>query len=293
MEGDKKPEGKRTGLATLGGGGSSSASTDKKKNNEYYAGGHASGVAVIGRGDPKDDETGDQVVERLTKQAKESGAVVDEHKKAEQPKFQGQGASLSGQRVEGAKAAPKEVVRVLTMYADGFTVDSGPFRLFSDPANKVFLDEIGRGLIPSELEQEAQGGQLHVDLVDKRTQKFEPPKQEKPKVQAFVGHGNALGGPAAAAAAAAPVAVVVGGEMTPVDSSKPTTNIQFRTKSGARVTGTFNLTHTVGDLFRFLRSKGESGSSLVCNIPRRVLGEKEMHLTVGEAQLGGAALILQ
>ncbi len=290
MEGDKKPEGKKTGLATLGGG-SSSSGGDKKKNNEYYAGGHASGVAVIGRGDPKDDETGDHVVERLTKQAQESGAVVDEHKKVEQPKFQGQGASLSGQRVEGAKPVPKDVVRVLTMYADGFTVDAGPFRLFSDPANKVFLDEIGRGLIPSELEQEAQGGQLHVDLVDKRNQKYEAPKQEKPKVQAFVGHGNALGGPAAVAAAA-PVAVV-GGDMAPVDPAKPTTTIQFRTKSGARVTGTFNLTHTVGDLFRFLRSKGEAGATLVCSIPRRVFGEKEMHLTIGEAQLGGAALILQ
>lgn len=41
--------------------------------------------------------------------------MVDEHKQAPQPKFVGAGASLGGARVEGAKAAPKEVVRVLTM----------------------------------------------------------------------------------------------------------------------------------------------------------------------------------
>jgi hypothetical protein len=39
--------------------------------------------------------------------------------------------------VEGARAAPKAVVRVLTMFANGFTVDTGPFRAFNDPANKV------------------------------------------------------------------------------------------------------------------------------------------------------------
>jgi hypothetical protein len=41
-------------------------------------------VAVIGR-----DEKGEEVVERLTKQAKESGAVVDSYGEQEKAKFVG------------------------------------------------------------------------------------------------------------------------------------------------------------------------------------------------------------
>ncbi len=300
MEDDKKKAAqKKTGLATFGSASSSSSSSDK--SNTYYAGGHASGVAVQGRPSSSDrdgdrDRDGD-AVERLTRAAQQSGAVVSEHAltaAAAAPKFGGTGTALNGATAQGPQLQqkqPKEVVRVLAMYADGFTVDDGPFRPFADPANKEFLDEIGQGIIPSELEQQAHGGQLHVDLVDKRNQKYEPPKVEKPKVVPFVGSGNSLSGNShnnSNVTAAAAVA----GDMAPVDASKPTTRIQIRNKEGGRIVGTFNTDmHTVADVFRFLKASGMHGVALAYN--GKMFGPDQFSMTIADAGLAGASVLLQ
>lgn len=288
------PQGKRTGLAGFGSlNKDDEDDEDKRKRNEYYSGGKASGVAVIGGPNADEKEDGGQVVERLTKQAKESGAAVESYKEPEKAKFTGTGVSLTGEQVQGNKAPPKPVTRILTMYEDGFTVDDGPFRAFDDPANKAFLDDIGKGMIPRELEQEAQGGELQVDLVDKRGQKFEAPRASKPKVQAFTGAGQSLTGSSNSNNSNAP-AVTVAGQMTPVDETKPTTRLQIRTGSGARVVGVFNPdTHTLMDVLRYAAAKGHAGVSLTCTMPRHTYKTAaELGQTIAAAKLQGAALML-
>lgn len=37
--------------------------------------------------------------------------------------------------------------RTITMYANGFTVDDGPFRTLEDPANEPFLRDLARGYV--------------------------------------------------------------------------------------------------------------------------------------------------
>ena len=286
--GDKK---KRTGVAGFGNVPDSS-DEKQKKENEYYAGGKSSGVAVFGRPDEA-EERGDVVVERLTKQAKEAGAVVDSFEEAEKPKWGGAGVSLNGEtRVDGGSTKPREqVVRVLTMFEDGFTVDEGTFRPFADPANKPFLDEIGRGVIPSELEQEAQGGELHVDLVDKRSQKYKESSDATvpPRVQAFSGHGQTLSG---APNVSAPANLDIVGTLAPVDKNFPTTQIQIRSGDGKRAVGTFNPTrHTVADILRFASQHGMHGT-LSSSMPRRVFGPADMELSIEAAALQGAALMI-
>lgn len=259
-----------------------------KKSNEYYTGGHSSGVAVQGR-----DETGAHVTERLTQQVRENNVVGERPADVKQPSFLGQGQSLDGRKAEGEKKREQPVVRVLTMYEDGFTVDKGPFRSFTDPANKEFLDEVGKGIIPRELEQEAHGSELHVDLVDKRTEKFKAQPQEKPKVEAFAGHAQSLGGGGSNANSNV-ASSKVQGQMAPVDTGKETTQIQVRMKDGSRVVGTFNPdTHTVADILRFLASKGHAGGSLMCTMPRKTFQEADFNLTIAQAQLKGASLMLQ
>lgn len=39
-----------------------------------------------------------------------------------------------------------------------------------------------------------------------------------------------------------------------VDTSNPTTNIQIRLADGSRLVGTFNYTHTIGDIRRYINS---------------------------------------
>ena len=58
----------------------------------------------------------------------------------------------------------------MTLYADGFTVNDGPFRPASDPANQKFIDDIQAGDCPAELRK----GTAPVDVAvqDKRKEKY-------------------------------------------------------------------------------------------------------------------------
>jgi len=182
---------------------------------------------------------------------------------------------------------------VLSMYDDGFTVDDGPFRPFSDAANAAFLQDVEQGTVPRELEREAaqQGAQLQVDLVDKRGQKYEPPKQARPPVKAFVGSGHSLSG---APPAQYPVAVAATTTTLVVDSSQPTTRVQFRGSDGSRVVGTFNETHTVAQCLAWLSSQRGGAairSASVAGPPARTLEPSDYMLTLLQAQLKGATLM--
>jgi len=286
-EGGKQPQPKKTGVAGFGSVADRAQDKEKTDKNNYYAGGHSSGMAVVGG--PNNNEP--HHVERLKAGAKQAGAVVDEHQKAEVPKFAGSGQSLSGVAVEGAPLPPKQVVRVLSMYDDGFTVDDGPFRPFADAANAAFLQDVEQGTVPRELEREAaqQGAQLQVDLVDKRGQKYEPPKNARPPVKAFVGSGHSLSAPPAQP----PVAVAASTTTLVVDSSQPTTRVQFRGSDGSRVVGTFNETHTVAQCLSWLSSQRGGAairSASVAGPPARTLEAADYLLTLQQAQLKGAGL---
>ena len=68
--------------------------------------------------------------------------------------------------------------RVITLYSNGFTVDDGPFRALNDPANKQFIEEMNRGIIPTELRTGAEqggGGNVDVALKDKSSEEYVPP----------------------------------------------------------------------------------------------------------------------
>lgn len=305
------PVQKKTGVAGFG----SSLQQPQKssEHNNYFSGGHSSGIAVMGGPDSNNNNDGKHVVDALSENAKRSGAVVEQRAPQLPNKFGGAGIALeTGARVEAAPQPEQQVVRVLTMYDDGFTVDQGPFRPFSDPANKAFLDEVGRGEIPTELEQSANGRELHVDLVDKRGQKYVPPKAEKPKVQAFTGHGQSLSAGPSNSNNSAPAPVVVNAAaMRPVDETKETTQIQIRTKGkqsfpppisshsnssflldGKRIVGKFNMDHTVGDIIAYVQANGAQGQ-LMSVMPRKVFGAADVNVTIAAANLKGASLMLQ
>ena len=109
----------------------------------------------------------------IMEKASQSGAKVDTHDKQNLPKFSGMGFKLGDSQTINDNPIPqKDIVRIITMYKNGFTVDDGPLRSMTDPANKEFLSDISNGNVPRELEREARGkGELKVDLVDKRGKK--------------------------------------------------------------------------------------------------------------------------
>lgn len=48
-------------------------------------------------------------------------------------------------RERGASDGPPEGSNIITFYRNGFTVDNGPLRSFTDPENKPFLNAVEKG----------------------------------------------------------------------------------------------------------------------------------------------------
>lgn len=152
---------------------------------------------------------------------------------------------------------PQDVV--LHLWSDGFTLDEGPLRSYTDPANLAFLDSVKRGEVPAELRQKLVGQDCTLSIMDKRGEDYTPPKGVA-RV-AFTGKGQTLGSPTPA--------VVVSTEVNPSAAQEnetrarsgvnlapgsPTTSIQFRLTDGSRLAAQFNHSHTVEDLYTFVNT---------------------------------------
>ena len=232
--------------------------------------------------DPKKPKSNADRLEEMLQGARDSGAVQGTAEDLENPgrggggggargggrAFQGTGRTL-GSTADGggddsaaaaapaAPAAPAPVTHVITFWTNGFTVDDGPLRAYDDPANTAFMQSVGKGQCPRELEPENRMTPMNINLVKKEEDYVPPPE---PKYKAFSGAGRTLGGsdgasgsgssaptPSAAAAVAAPSA----GDWS-IDESAPTTSIQLRLRDGSRLVAKFNLTHTVADIRAFI-----------------------------------------
>jgi len=186
--------------------------------------------------------------------------------------------------------APGAGRRKITVYRNGFTVDDGPFRALDDPANKEFIDDMGQGVVPRELEQGAKGAHVNVDLVDKRGEDYEKPPE--PSYVAYSGEGQTVGGDSKVE-----VGALVGGdgaaaaEETPtVDESQPKTTIMIRLHNGKRMKATLNLTHTVRHVQALISAEGAGSAPyvLMAGFPPAQLSDAS--LTIDAAGLKGAQI---
>ena len=80
------------------------------------------------------------------------------------------------------------------MWQNGFSInDDGELRSYRDPANKSFLASVMAGRIPNELVQEAENGEVHVDIEDHKEEEYQKSKGAS-GTKAFSGAGHTLGG---------------------------------------------------------------------------------------------------
>lgn len=196
-----------------------------KKGTESYSGGERSGMAVW---NPADDPDGPaDPMEALRNQA------------------QAQSQS-NGPAPEGAQR--------ITIYADGFTVNGGPLRKLTDPANKKFMDDVMQGYVPEELRGQMDPNSdtpMNIALEDKKSMKYEDAQKStmsggqssmsKPGTFASLSEG-ATAGPTASGTA-----------NVTVNDDKPTTSVQFRFGDGKRQQQTFNEDASVQELFDFVQ----------------------------------------
>ena len=218
---------------------------------------------MVVKGPPKDKKA---AVEGIFESAKQHGAAQGTAEdlaraRGDQPPgvaaFTGSVRTLDGRNdTVGAPPAQRSgpSAHTISFYSNGvFTVDEGPARGIADPENQEFMQSISKGECPAELEPEDRNTPVEVNLV-RVEHEYQPPAE--PRFNSFQGTGRKLtadeGGASSSAAAAAQAAPA--GEWGGIDESQPSTSLQIRLADGSRMVAKFNLTHTVGDIRRFIRA---------------------------------------
>ncbi|XP_029418239.1 UBX domain-containing protein 2B isoform X4 [Nannospalax galili] len=160
----------------------------------FYSGEHEySGLHIV------QPPTG-KIVNELFKEAKEHGAVpLNEAARSSSDdkakSFTGGGYRLGNSFCKRSEYIYGEnqlqdVQILLKLWSNGFSLDDGELRPYSDPTNAQFLESVKRGEIPPELQRLVHGGQVNLDMEDHQDQEYIKPRL---RFKAFSGEGQKLG----------------------------------------------------------------------------------------------------
>ncbi|KAB0803498.1 hypothetical protein PPYR_00468 [Photinus pyralis] len=274
-----------------------SSSEDEEEGQAFYAGGSEhSGQQVLGPPRHRD------MVSDMFKAVREHGVEILEPAAtgAHTSAFTGTGYKLGqtgndSETIPGARSSSRPEEVTLKLWRDGFSLNDGDLRQYTDPQQTEFLDSIRRGEIPPELRQ--GNSEVHLSMEDRRTETFKQEIEKRTKV--FSGQGHTLGSPTPAVIGAPPLQEkdsalneTKAKEKLSVDTSQPTTNIQIRLADGTRLVAQFNHMHTVGHIRSFIINArpqyGLNPFALLSSYPSRDLGDSE---TIAEAGLLNAAIM--
>lgn len=137
--------------------------------------------------------------------------------------------------VSGPPRPKQPKVHILKLWKNGFTVDDGALRSYSDPNNREFLDSIQKGVPPRELIRQAEGAEVNLDMQDHRDEDYTPPKGK----YVLYNEGYKLGSPTPTIVSKATPQEQVSNEEVAkqeirLDESKPVTQLQVRLSNGSR-----------------------------------------------------------
>eukprot|EP01065_Artemidia_motanka_P003043 TRINITY_DN1143_c0_g2_i8.p2 TRINITY_DN1143_c0_g2~~TRINITY_DN1143_c0_g2_i8.p2 ORF type:complete len:322 (+),score=58.54 TRINITY_DN1143_c0_g2_i8:75-968(+) len=292
-DGDKKKPAKKDGihgLSDTGGGGGA----DDDRDVYYAGGGKDSGTAIV-------DGSSGGGMKDLWKNLEAAGAVKKGDAQASAG-FTGAGYRLGAAHTGATAAAPgtarppERSVRIV-FWRNGFSVDEGPLQDPSTDKGKKFVEDISRGVVPTQLQMQLREEyvgktlpEVEIEVIDKTAEMY---KKLEPSFKAFAGEGRTMGSaaPAAAAGPAAPAAPA--GPLPHVDPDKESTSICAQMPDGSRLTLTLNLDHTVGHL-RSLVGHSQAGLpsfDLLTTFPRKVLSDDAA--TIKDAGLKKAVVVVK
>ncbi|XP_028592724.2 UBX domain-containing protein 2B isoform X1 [Podarcis muralis] len=237
--------------------------SDDKDNKRFYSGdSEYRGLSVVAS---SNNIASSKIVAELFKEAKEHGAVpLDEVSRAsgdchKAKSFSGGGYRLGkstmkrSEYIYGENQFGQDVQILLKLWRNGFSLDDGELRSYTDPVNAEFLESVKRGEIPAELQRLVHGGQVNLDMEDHQEQEYVRPRL---RFKAFSGEGQKLGSltPEIVSTPSSPEeeeksfldAVVL------IDDAVPTTKIQIRLADGSRLIQRFNHTHRIIDIRNFI-----------------------------------------
>lgn len=280
--------------------------SDDDEGQRFYAGGSiTSGQQVIGPPRNNADVISDmfQTAQKYASTSAPSSSGASSAHESGASNFFGTGYKL-GQtendtevipsRSSTSKRSSNQEEVVLKVWKEGFTINDGELHSINEPENREFLLLVARGEeIPPLLLKEANVSsedELHVSVEDHRYEEYVP---TKPKKKVFGGSGNLLG---------SPVPEVVGNEAfkeaspdngvaneaaaraeIPLTPDSPTTSLQIRLVDGTRLIATFNHSHTIGDIRRYIITARSSFASrpfkLQSSYPPKTLDNEDQTLS--------------
>ncbi|CAL8082425.1 unnamed protein product [Calicophoron daubneyi] len=200
----------------------------------------------------------------------------------------------SGSRPKPKQNDESEHNVIVKMWRDGFSLDDGPLRNYTDQESRTFLEDIQAGRVPKELIRSACGGLVNVLLEDHHHEAWHAPPT--PKVKPFSGTGTMLGHPLPRIVSSAPQQSQSAPVPAPeVDASKPTTELQIRLPDGERLVIRLNHSHTIEDIRKAVISKRPDLAAhtftLMTTFPNRELTDDAQ--TVADAKLLHSALLVR
>ncbi|KAM8966457.1 UBX domain-containing protein 2B [Pelodytes ibericus] len=238
-----------------------------------------------------------KIVHELFKEAKEHGAIpVEEASKAYEDYFRAKSFTGGAYKLGDSSKKQSEYIRddelferrqdvqiLLKLWSNGFSLDDGELRSYTDPINAQFLESIKRGEIPVELQRMVHGCQINLDMEDHQGQEYVKPRL---KFKAFSGEGQKLG---------SLTPEIISTPSSPEDENKsflnrdveldehgPTTKIQIRLADGSRLVQRFNLSHRITDVRQFIIQSrpdfAETEFTLVTTFPNTELTDESQTL---------------
>ncbi|XP_067146584.1 UBX domain-containing protein 2B isoform X1 [Apteryx mantelli] len=275
--------------------------SDDKENQRFYSGDSEYRGLQISEA----SNNPSKIVAELFKEAKEHGAVpLDEASRAsgdfsKAKSFSGGGYRLgdsSRKRSEYIYGENQDVQILLKLWRNGFSLDDGELRSYSDPTNAQFLESVKRGEIPVELQRLVHGGQVNLDMEDHQEQEYVKPRL---RFKAFSGEGQKLGSltPEIVSTPSSPEEEEKSILNAPVliDDSMPATKIQIRLADGSRLIQRFNHTHRIKDIRDFIIQSRPAFATadfvLVTTFPNKELTDE--NLTLQEADILNTVILQQ
>ncbi|KAL8837282.1 MAG: hypothetical protein Q9170_002577 [Blastenia crenularia] len=269
--------------------------SDYDPKHNLFAGGEKSGLAV---------QNPDDLKKKILERARKNLPRPENPSTPSQPptNFTGTARTLGGDDTPSevlpsatlsARAAPP-VERILHFWSDGFSVDDGELYRNDDPANAEILAHIRQGRAPMDILNVERSQEVDVKL-EMHDEMYKPPKK---KYKPFGGGGQRLGSPtpgdviastpeqsASSTASYAATAKISSSSSTAmqIDDAQPTLSLQIRLGDGTRLASRFNTTHTISDVYDFVRRSSSAQGrefALMTTFPSTEL--KDMTKALGE-----------
>ncbi|KAM6458916.1 UBX domain-containing protein 2A isoform 2-T2 [Liasis olivaceus] len=182
---------------------------------------------------------------------------------------------------------------IIKLWKNGFTVNDGELRSYTDVANQHFLDSIKKGELPLELQKFCDKEEVDVKVDDKKDELY---TSQKPVFHPFSGPGYRLGSATPRIISKVKKNIEETEKRKPtvvLNNSEPITSIQIWLADGARIVQNFNISHRISHIRDFIidyqRHQGRRPFTLTTSLPfRELLNES---LTLEEANLKNAVVV--